>query len=135
MLDTRTNTTAYSKLNNIIPEVTQSGDSLVVPSHIKVLDATLLSFRSPCDCSEVSTISIAGEKYDLVDASHSSVTGRGAFTADAMVTVLIDPTSHRAYIQNSASSNSNGSSNISSGREDLIDGESELATNDIYLVY
>ena len=66
-----------------------------------VTDGMELSFRAPCDCSDVTGISLAGNIYDIVDASGNTLTSCSRyFTKDAILTVVIDTSKHTATLLN-----------------------------------
>lgn len=74
-----------------------------------VIDGMPLSFRAPCNCTEVTGIKVSypdGEDtafivFSFADAHGNDLTGRGnLFAANAMVRVVLDISSAKAYIQN-----------------------------------
>lgn len=74
-----------------------------------VIDGMPLSFRAPCNCTEVSGLKVSypdGEDtafivFSFADAHGNDLTGIGnLFAADAMVRVILDPKNAKAYIQN-----------------------------------
>ena len=74
-----------------------------------IIDGMPLSFRAPCNCTEVSGIKVSyldGENtafivFSFADAHGNDLTGLGnLFAANAMVRVILDPKNAKAYIQN-----------------------------------
>lgn len=60
-----------------------------------------LSFRAPCDCSNVTGVSLDGVTYNLVDASGVSLEGCSTyFKKDAILTVIINTTDGTATLLN-----------------------------------
>lgn len=74
-----------------------------------IIDGMPLSFRAPCNCTEVNGIKVSypdGEDtafivFSFADAHGNDLTGLGnLFAANAMVRVVLDPSNAKAYIQN-----------------------------------
>ena len=74
-----------------------------------IIDGMPLSFKAPCNCTEVTGIKVSyqdGEDtafivFSFADAHGNDLTGLGnLFAANAMVRVVLDPSSAKAYIQN-----------------------------------
>lgn len=65
---------------------------------------TIVKFKAPCACSGVTTLYICGNDYALVDADGNIITDipGNVFVAGAMVAVLIDNETSKAFIQNAA---------------------------------
>lgn len=63
----------------------------------------IVTFNAPCDCANVTDgLSINGEIYTVCDAVGKCVTGvGGAWIKGAQVSVVLDCTAKKAYIQNS----------------------------------
>ncbi len=60
-----------------------------------------LSFRAPCDCSDVTGVTLEGVNYTLVDASGESLSGCSKyFVKDAILTVIIDTANKKATLLN-----------------------------------
>lgn len=60
-----------------------------------------LSFRAPCDCTDVTGISLNGLTYALVDASGNKLTTcSGYFNKDSLLTVIIDTDNKKASLLN-----------------------------------
>lgn len=60
-----------------------------------------LSFVAPCDCSDVTGISLDGATYTLVDTSGNSLTScSGYFAKGAILTVVIDTANKKATLLN-----------------------------------
>ena len=88
---------------------TLNGGLLVVDVDKEVGDNTLVKFCAPCACSSVITgMKIQGTTYSIVDASGNVVTGldSGAWAANAHVALLLSKSTAKAYLQNSAVSDS-----------------------------
>lgn len=64
----------------------------------------IVTFSAPCGCDEVTDgLSINGEIYTIVDAMGKCATGIcGRWVAGSMVSVTLDVTNHKAYLQNEA---------------------------------
>lgn len=87
---------------------TLSEGVLAITTDGEVGSNTLVKFKAPCECPSVTAgVRINGESYDVVDANGAKMTGPGvlAWASDALVSLLIDCASHKAYIQNSAAVN------------------------------
>lgn len=74
-----------------------------------IIEGMPLSFRAPCNCTEVNGIKVSypdGEDtafivFSFADAHGNDLTGLGnLFAANAMVRVVLDPSNAKAYIQN-----------------------------------
>lgn len=74
-----------------------------------IIDGMLLSFRAPCNCTEVNGIKVSyldGENtasivFSFADAHGNDLTGLGnLFAAGAMIRVILDPPKAKAFIQN-----------------------------------
>ena len=62
-----------------------------------------VSFAAPCDCDKVTGLSIEGEIYTVCDAMGRTVTGiGGVFCQGSIVSVVLNVTEKKAYIQNPA---------------------------------
>lgn len=60
-----------------------------------------VSFVAPCDCSVADGIQIDGVDYDIVDSIGNPVSfGRGVWCEGALLSVILDVTNHKAYLQN-----------------------------------
>lgn len=62
-----------------------------------------ISFKAPCDCSNVECIQIDGVDYCVVDAMGNQVTGNptgGVWCAGAKVSVILDVEERKAYLLN-----------------------------------
>lgn len=79
--------------------------TVTLPKGASVVDGKQLTFVAPCDCTGVTGIIIGETTYTLVDATNTCVSDKGnQFVSGAMVSVIMDTTNSRAYIQNSANS-------------------------------
>lgn len=74
-----------------------------------IFDGQPLSFKAPCNCTEVSGIKVeypdgdgtASTVFSFADAHGNELAGIGnLFVAGTMVRVILDTESHKAYIQN-----------------------------------
>ena len=85
-----------------------------------------ITIQTPCDCSAVSGVQIAGVAYPFYDAAGKALpAGTGLFTEGSLIRVLIDTVNTRATIINHAitpdaigaakSSHNHSASNITSG--------------------
>jgi hypothetical protein len=62
-----------------------------------------VSFKAPCSCTNATALQIDGVEYTIVDALGNDITGSiGYWEKDAIITVVLDVTNARAYLQNSA---------------------------------
>lgn len=78
---------------------------VTLPAGAIPVDGLQVSFRVPCGCQSFDKIEIDGVRYYLLDALHRDVTDRGgAWGADAMLSVVLDVTNKKAFLQNSAAS-------------------------------
>lgn len=60
-----------------------------------------VTFVAPCDCSVADGIQIDGVDYDIVDSIGRTVSFRkGVWDVGAVLTVTLDVTNHKAYLQN-----------------------------------
>lgn len=65
------------------------------------IDGKQVSFVAPCDCSVVDGIQIDGVDYDVVDSEGNIVPfGQGVWCDGAMLSVILDVTNRKAYLQN-----------------------------------
>lgn len=71
-----------------------------LPVGTTLSDGKQITFKAPCDCSAITALLIDGSTFDLVDASGNVVAGGNSFTADAMVSVIIDTDTNKAFLQN-----------------------------------
>lgn len=102
IFDNITDDTAYSKLNNFV-EVTSNSNSIIVSTNINVKNNSTITFKAPCDGTGIISLIINSVTYTLVDAKNNNINAIGnVFIKDALVSVLIDTTNNRAYIQNAA---------------------------------
>ena len=66
-----------------------------------VINGMELSFYAPCDCSNVTGITLEGKTYQLVDASGTSLSGCSKyFTKGATLSVIIDTVNAKATLLN-----------------------------------
>lgn len=66
-----------------------------------VCTGKMVSFVAPCDCSAITCLQINDVDYSIVDAAGEDVIKvGGVWVAGAMVTVVLNTTSAKAYIQN-----------------------------------
>lgn len=69
------------------------------------VDGKQVSFVAPCNSLAAEGIQIDGEVYSVVDAIGNTITGKGrVWDTGAIVSVVIDVTNKKAYVQNSAKS-------------------------------
>ena len=65
------------------------------------VDGKQVSFVAPCDCSAVDGIQIDGVDYDVVDSAGNVIPfGRGVWSNGAVLSVILDVTNRKAYLQN-----------------------------------
>ena len=73
-----------------------------LPVGATISDGKQITFKAPCDCSEVTALLIDGVVYALVDASGNVVAGGNSFVANAMISVIVDTDENKAFLQNAA---------------------------------
>ena len=122
-----------------------------------IKDGSEVTFKSPCDCSEVTGLIVyypsetgetVSQEFSYADAHKNDVSELSElFKADVIVKVLLDTVNHKAYVQNAdtnaylegrfAEINSKMTNlrPITYGTEDLEAGVTPLATGSIHLVY
>lgn len=74
--------------------------TLTLPDDIIICNGRQVTFKAPCDCSNVQSVIIKGITYALVDSNKRPVSGGNAFCEDALVTVLLDTENNYAYLLN-----------------------------------
>lgn len=74
--------------------------TLTLPDDIIICNGRQVTFKAPCDCSNVQSVIIKGVTYALVDSNKRPVSGGNAFCEDALVTVLLDTENNYAYLLN-----------------------------------
>lgn len=86
-----------------------SKGALFLDTDAEIGDGTIIKFVAPCACASVTggTI-INGAIYGIVDASENAVVGynSGAWVSGAYISLLVNTSTRKAYIQNSAVNNS-----------------------------
>lgn len=87
---------AYSRLNNPVT-VTKSGASLVVSQSIAVHDEAIVTFKAPCSCSGITSITVNSVAYALVDTAGNALSDTSAFNKGSAVSVILDTTNKKAY--------------------------------------
>ena len=66
-----------------------------------VVNGMQLSFYAPCDCTDVTGVSLNSETYTLVDASGNTLTGCSTyFVKNATLSVIIDTINKKATLLN-----------------------------------
>lgn len=74
---------------------------LTLPGLEIPVDGKQVSFVAPCDCSVADGIQIDGVDYDIVDSVGNTVPfGRGVWRNGAVLSVILDVTNRKAYLQN-----------------------------------
>ena len=76
--------------------------TVTLPEGVTLFQGKQISFTAPCDSTGVTGIIINNVTYTLLKANGDSLE-TGVFISGALVSVLIDLTNHKAYIQNAAS--------------------------------
>lgn len=67
-----------------------------------------ITIQTPCDCTAVTGVQIAGVVYPFYDAAGNNLSSAsGLFGEDSLIRVLIDTVNTRSYILNQAVSNAN----------------------------
>lgn len=74
---------------------------LTLPPEEQIFDGKQITFRAPCDCTSPSGIRINGAAFSFVDAMGNAVVKTSSyFKKDAMLSVILDVTNSKAYLQN-----------------------------------
>lgn len=90
-----------------------------------------ITIQTPCDCSAVTGVQIAGVAYPFYDAAGNPLaTGSGLFSEGNLIRVLIDTINTRSTIINHAIPPM-----YTYGTADLTAGSSPLETGKLYFVY
>ena len=90
----------------------------------------IVTFVAPCSCEEVTDgLVINGNTYAIVDAMGAAIKG-SAWCAGALISVSLDVTNRRAFIQNPCSAPGN-----LHGTDELVDKTTPLADGVIYCMY
>ena len=79
-----------------------------LPVGTTICDGKQITFKAPCDCSDITALLIDGRAYQLVDAFGNVVAGGNSFTANAMVSVIIDTDEYKAFLQNAVANSFDG---------------------------
>lgn len=75
---------------------------LTLPGYEIPVDGKTVSFRAPCSCADITCIQIDSIDYDIVDALGRSVAGKSEYwSPNTVVTVTLDVTNQKAYVQGS----------------------------------
>lgn len=78
---------------------------VTLPGNEIPVDGKQVSFAAPCNSSTADCIQIDGEDYTVVDAMGKTITGkRGVWDTGAIVSVVLNVTNKKAYMQNPAKS-------------------------------
>lgn len=101
IFDKSTQDVAYSRLNNPV-SVTKLENTLILDGSISVYNNTMLTFKSPCNCSEVFSITVSGVVYPLLDAAGNNVSTGDSFVAGSLVSLTLDTEEKKAYLLNAA---------------------------------
>lgn len=81
-----------------------SSVKLTLPGTIVPTTGMQVNFVTPCNCSEIDSITIDSTTYDIVDAFGNSLAGTGCmWAANALVSVLLDTVNARAFLLNAGS--------------------------------
>lgn len=74
-----------------------------LPGNEIPINGKQVSFRAPCDCSDITCIVIDGEDYALVDSSNGIIAGTvNRWVAGALISVMLDVDNKKAYILNAS---------------------------------
>lgn len=78
--------------------------TLTLPAGEGAVTGKQITFKAPCDCTDITGLVIDGVTYTLVDACDFDVLSLQclAFVSGAMVSVIVDVENKKAYIQNAA---------------------------------
>lgn len=102
IFDTTTDEKIYSKLTNPVT-VTKSGTALVVSSTLTLSGPSIITFKAPCNSSAVNTITANGISFSIVNTLNKTVTTSDVFVNGAMVSMILDTSSNKAYLSGSSS--------------------------------
>lgn len=72
-----------------------------------ITDSTMIKFKAPCNSVEAPNgLYIAGAAYTIIDATMAKLNGEEyIWSKDAILTVVLDAASGKAYLQNAATAN------------------------------
>ena len=101
IFDTTTDEKIYSKLTNPVT-VTQSGTALVVSSALTLSGPSIITFKAPCNSSAVNTITANSISFSIVNTLNKT-TASDEFVNGAMVSMILDTSSNKAYLSGSSS--------------------------------
>ena len=91
-----------------------------------------ISFVAPCDSADATCFTINNDEYTICNAKDDNLAGTdGIWASGAIVSVIVNTETKKAYIQNAATS----SQSYEYGTTDLVAGTSPLATGKLYFVY
>lgn len=77
---------------------------LTLPEGESAVTGKQVSFLAPCDCTGVTGLQINNVSYSIVDALGTAISSLGSiFSSGSMVSVILDCSSNKAYIQNASS--------------------------------
>ena len=77
--------------------------TLAISPAVRVENGIQINFTAPCDSTVTQCLQIAGENYTVVDAKGECVTGKdGRWAAGAVVSVILDVDTKKAFVQNAA---------------------------------
>lgn len=79
---------------------------LTLPATIVPATGMQVNFVAPCSCTNITGLAFGDETtYTIVDSLGNSLVGTGCMWSEgALVSVLLDPTTNRAYLLNAAGS-------------------------------
>lgn len=76
---------------------------ITLPQCESIVNGKPITFKAPCNCEGVTAIVVGNKEFSLVNAAGVNISAIGnAFVKDAMVTVILDTDTEKAYIQNAA---------------------------------
>ena len=75
---------------------------ITLPGNEIPVNGKSVSFVAPCDCISTSCLVIDGEDYAVTNALNENISGEGGYwEAGALITVILDVTNKKAYLQSS----------------------------------
>lgn len=81
-----------------------SSVKLTLPGTMVPTTGMQINFVAPCNCSEIDSLTIDNKDYSIVDSLGHSLVGTGCmWSANALVSVLLDTVNARAFILNAGS--------------------------------
>lgn len=74
--------------------------TITLPENVSICNGKQITFRAPCDHTNVTGIIIGNNTYELVDALNNNTTVK--FVSGAMLSAIVDTENFKAYILSNA---------------------------------